>query len=205
MNLNIIINTWARYSSIIPPKSYLIHPANIHSHLLTKHGAIRQYDNNEHHDRPESLTEDGTSPNRHRKDHGKGKIIFRRYRPDRRTLRGNAGRRKPPYANSLKFGGRPHVARPQDLRYQQQQMATYADVMNPNSVEYHTTRAHAAQAVTIAEIYLSSNGLPPNPQTMSPLNLHLPATILTPAMTAPGLTDAVHHKHLGSGRGGITV
>ena len=51
----------------------------------------------------------------------------------------------------------------QDVRYQRQQMATYADVMNPNSVEYHTTRANAAQAVTIAEIYLSLNGLTPNP------------------------------------------
>ena len=85
----------------------------------------------------------------------------------------------------------------QDLRYQQQQMATYADVMNPNSVEYHTTQANAAQAVTIAEIYLSSNGLPPNSQTMSPSNPHLPATILTPATTSPGLPDAVHHEHLG--------
>ena len=28
-------------------------------------------------------------------------------------------------------------------------------------------------------------------------NPHLPATILTPATTAPGLPDAVHHEHLG--------
>ena len=109
---NIVINKWAHYSSTIPPKSYLIHTANIHSHLLTNHGAIRQYDNDGHHDRPESLTKDGTRLNRHRKNHGKGKIIFRRYRPDCRTLQGHAGRRKPRYANSLKFGGRPHVARP---------------------------------------------------------------------------------------------
>ena len=32
---------------------------------------------------------------------------------------------------------------------------------------------------------------------MSPSNPHLPATILTPATTAPGLPDAVHHEHLG--------
>ena len=34
----------------------------------------------------------------------------------------------------------------QDLRYQQQQMATYADVMNPNSEEYNITWANAEQA-----------------------------------------------------------
>ena len=55
-------------------------------------------------------------------------------------------------------------------------MATYADVMNPNSVEYHTIRANAAEAVTITEIYLSLNSLPPNPQTVSPSDPHLPAT-----------------------------
>ena len=76
-------------------------------------------------------------------------------------------------------------------------MATYADVMNPNSVEYLTTQANAAQAITIAEIYLSSNGLSSNPQTTSQSNPHLPATILTPATVAPSLPVAVQHEQLG--------
>ena len=35
----------------------------------------------------------------------------------------------------------------QDLQYQQQQMANYADAMSPSSIEYHTAQANAAQSL----------------------------------------------------------
>ena len=75
-------------------------------------------------------------------------------------------------------------------------MATYAEAMSPDSVEYHTAQANAAHAITIAEIYLSSNGLPPNPQYTSSAHPHLPATILTPATTPSGPPNATRHVSL---------
>ena len=76
-------------------------------------------------------------------------------------------------------------------------MATYADVMNPNSVEYHTIQATAAQAITIAEIYLSSNGLQLNPRITMQSNTHLPATILIPSTVALSPPVAIQHEQLG--------
>ena len=84
----------------------------------------------------------------------------------------------------------------QDLQYQQQQMATYAEAMSPDSIEYHTVQANAALAITITKIYLSSNGLPPNPQYTSSSHPHLPATILTPATTPSGPPNATRHISL---------
>ena len=89
----------------------------------------------------------------------------------------------------------------QDLQYQQQQMATYAEAMSPDSMEYHTAQANAALAITIAEIYLSSNGLPPNPQYTSSSHPHLPATILTPATTPSGPPIATRHVSLDTNSG----
>ena len=89
----------------------------------------------------------------------------------------------------------------QDLQYQQQQMATYAEAMSPDSMEYHTAQANAALAITIAEIYLSSNGLPPNPQYTSSSHPHLPATILTPATTPSGPPTATRHVSLDTNSG----
>ena len=42
-----------------------------------------------------------------------------------------------------------------ELKSLQRQMATYANVMNPVLVEYHTIQANAAEAIRVAEIYLS--------------------------------------------------
>ena len=52
-----------------------------------------------------------------------------------------------------------------DLQSLQRQMATYAGTVNPDLLEYHTIQANAAEAITIAEIYLSSNGLQSSSQT----------------------------------------
>ena len=71
----------------------------------------------------------------------------------------------------------------QDLLYQQHQMATYAEAMNPDSVEYHTAQANVAHAISMAEIYLSLNSLPSNPQCTSSSHPHLPATILQDPLT----------------------
>ena len=84
----------------------------------------------------------------------------------------------------------------QELQILQRQMATYADVMNPNSVEYHTIQANAVEAITIAEIYLSSNGLPWSSQVTTQSSPHLPATILTPA-TAILNPVTTQHEQLG--------
>ena len=83
-----------------------------------------------------------------------------------------------------------------DLQSVQRQMATYTDVMNPNSVEYHTIQANAAEAITIAEINLSSNGLPLSSQVTTQSSPHLPATILTPA-TAVLNPVTTQHEQLG--------
>ena len=85
----------------------------------------------------------------------------------------------------------------QDLLYQQHQMATYAEVMNPDSVEYHTAQANAAHPITMAEIYLSSNGLPSNPQCALSSHSHLPAAILTPLTTPLG--PLTINRHVSSG------
>ena len=71
----------------------------------------------------------------------------------------------------------------QNLLHQQHQMALYAEAVNPDSVEFHTTQANAAHAITMSEIFLSLNGSPSNPQRTQSSHSHLPATILTPAMT----------------------
>ena len=68
----------------------------------------------------------------------------------------------------------------QDLLYQQHQMATYAEVMNPDSVEYHTAQANAAHAITMAEIYLTLYGSPSNPHRTLSSHSQLPATIHQP-------------------------
>ena len=85
----------------------------------------------------------------------------------------------------------------QDLQSLQRQMATYADIMNPNSVEYHTIQANTAQAITIAKIYLSSNSLPSSSKITTQSNQHLPATILTPAIVALSPPVATQHEQLG--------
>ena len=74
----------------------------------------------------------------------------------------------------------------QDLLHQQHQMALYVEAVNPDSMEFHTTQANAAHAITMAEIFLSLNGSPSNPQHTHSSHSHLPATILTPAMTLSG-------------------
>ena len=89
----------------------------------------------------------------------------------------------------------------QELLYQQHQMATYAEAMNPDSVEYHTAQANAAHAITMAEIYLSSNGLPSNPQCTLSSHSHLPAAILTPATTLSGPLNATRHISLETNSG----
>ena len=89
----------------------------------------------------------------------------------------------------------------QDLFYQQHQMTTYAEVMNPDSVEYHTAQANAAHAIAIAEIYLSSNGQPSNPQYAPSSHSHLPAAILTPATTLSG--PLTTNRHVSSGTNSV--
>ena len=89
----------------------------------------------------------------------------------------------------------------QDLLYQQHQMATYAEVMNPDSVEYHTAQANAAHAITMAEIYISSNSLPSNPQCAPSSHSHLPAAILTPATTLSGPLTTTRHVSLDTNSG----
>ena len=47
-----------------------------------------------------------------------------------------------------------------DLQSLQQQMVIYTRAVNPDSgLEYHTIQANAVQAITVAEVYLSSSGL----------------------------------------------
>ena len=84
----------------------------------------------------------------------------------------------------------------QDLLNTQHQMAIYAEAMNPDSVEFHTAQANAAHAITMAEIFLSLNGSPSNPQHTQSSHSHLPATILTPAMTLSGPPNATRHISL---------
>ena len=67
-----------------------------------------------------------------------------------------------------------------ELQSLQRQMATYDDVMNPVSMEYHTIQANAAEAITIAEIYLSSGGSQSSSQVTTQSSPYLPATVLTP-------------------------
>ena len=55
---------------------------------------------------------------------------------------------------------------------------------------------HAAESITIAEIYLSSNGLPSSSQVTTQSSPHLPATILTPA-TAVLNPITTQHEQLG--------
>ena len=87
----------------------------------------------------------------------------------------------------------------QDLFYQLHQMTTYAAVMNPDSVEYHTAQANATHAIAIAEIYLSSNGQPSKPQYAP--SSHLPAAILTPVTTPSG--PLTINRHVSSGTNSV--
>ena len=80
-------------------------------------------------------------------------------------------------------------------------MATYAKAINPDSVEFHTAQANAAHAITMAEIYLSLNGLPSNPQCTSSSHSHLPAAILTSATTLSGPPNATRHISLATNTG----
>ena len=75
-------------------------------------------------------------------------------------------------------------------------MALYAEAVNPDSVEFHTAQANAAHAITMAKIFLLLNGSPSNPQHTQSSHSHLPATILTPAMTLSGPPDATRHVSL---------
>ena len=84
----------------------------------------------------------------------------------------------------------------QDLLQQQHQMAIYAKAMSPDSMEFHTAQANAAHAITMAEIYLSLNGSPSNPQRTPSSHSHLPATILTPATTLSGPPNTTRHVSL---------
>ena len=94
----------------------------------------------------------------------------------------------------MESGGRSHVAR---LSTRSAVSAT----TNGKLRRCHESKLHRiphcpGKRSTIAEIYLSSNGSPPNSQTTSSSNPHLPATILTPAMISSGPPDATRHKHL---------
>ena len=82
-----------------------------------------------------------------------------------------------------------------DLQSLQWQMTTYANVMNPGSPEYHKIQANAEEAITIAEIYLSSGGgLQSYPQIQTQLSPYLPATILRPAVANLNPVQVQHEQ-----------
>ena len=77
-----------------------------------------------------------------------------------------------------------------DLQSLQRQMVIYTGAVNPDSgMEYHTIQANTAQAITVAEVYLSSTGLQSTYQIGTQLSSQLPAMVPDHVIIQPKQMD----------------
>ena len=77
-----------------------------------------------------------------------------------------------------------------DLQSLQRQIVNYTGAVNPDSgMEYHTIQANTAQAITVAEVYLSSTGLQSTYQIGTQLSSQLPAMVPDHVIIQPKQMD----------------